>query len=144
MMTTSSITQDQAQALAALIHALRTGWEVPGIVKALSDARDRDDAWALTDAALHAARTATNRTPAVIAMDGPHWTAGKPKIGEAYPIHFERCGIWGHASYPKHNCGACRADGLETERLDQTPRTPAVSATRVREILDATTQGEHA
>jgi hypothetical protein len=144
MMTTSSITPDQARALATLIHELRPDWTIPGISAALWNARDRSDEWTLALTAIRAARTATNRTPAVIAMDGPHWTDGKAKVGDVSPLHFARCTQPGHTSYPAWNCGACRADGLETERLDQAPRTPAVPATRVREILDATTQGEHA
>src|SRR5690606_7256457 len=96
---------------------LRPGWDAPGVLKALSDARTRGTAWQLAHAALHAAEAQTNRTPAIIAMTGDHWTRGRA-LGESNGIHYDRCPIDGHTSYPANNCGACRADTLEAE-----PRT---------------------
>lgn len=107
------ITRDQARALASLVAALRPDWDSPGILKALSDARERGNPFALAHAALYAAETLTNRTPAVIALTGDHWTKGRA-LGESNPIRFDRCPEPGHGSFPAHNCSSCRSEGLES------------------------------
>lgn len=116
---TTSITRPQADALAALIHELRPEWGIPGIVKALHDARDRGDAYAVTVAAIHAASDLANRTPAVIAMPGAHWVKGKAPDSDQ--IRFERCSRPGHTSFPATNCGACRADRIGTDGPSDPP-----------------------
>ncbi|MBM7480150.1 hypothetical protein ACFP63_08795 [Oerskovia jenensis] len=116
------INREQAHALAALVAALRGDWDTPGVLKALSDARDRGDVFRLAHAALYAAETPTNRTPAVIALAGEHWARGRD-VGTG-DTRFDRCDVPGdaHRSYPKGRCGACRADELAAD--DHTP-TPA-------------------
>jgi hypothetical protein len=109
MMTT--ITDTQARALAALVHALRPDWDVPGIRKALWDARRKGSAVELTHAAVEAAVNPDARTPAVIALDGAHWTVARP-WEDAAPAHVERCPQPGHTSYPAWSCGACRAEQI--------------------------------
>lgn len=84
------MTQEQAKMTAALIHSIRPDWDERGIVAALAKALHRADAGLLAIAAMHAALTPTNQTPAVIAMDGPHWqkaegTAPAPKRVVAPP-----------------------------------------------------------
>lgn len=115
----TTITRDQAHALAALLATLRPDWQPPGILKALSDARERADAWSLAHAALHAAQDPKVRTPAVIALAGEHWTKGKA-LGTGDPLHFARCPEDGHSSYPASSCGACKADRIATTA----PRSP--------------------
>lgn len=78
------MTKDQATMTAALVHSIRPDWDERGIVAALAKAVQRGDAALVSIAAIHAARTPTNQTPAVISMDGPHWqkaegTAPAPK-----------------------------------------------------------------
>ncbi|WP_102157688.1 hypothetical protein [Zhihengliuella halotolerans] len=72
------LTKIQAEKLAEFIHLLRDGWDVPGIVHALGTARVKGAAGAVAQAAIRAAIDPTNRTPAVIAMDGKHWRASEP------------------------------------------------------------------
>ena len=67
------MTKEQAVALAKFLRMLRPGWDEAGIVTALGNARLMGTAGDLAIAALAAAGEAKNRTPAVIAMPGPHW-----------------------------------------------------------------------
>jgi len=67
------MTPEQAEKTAELVHTIRPDWDVRGIYAALAKAAERADAGRLAIAALHAAMEPTNRTPAVIAMDGLHW-----------------------------------------------------------------------
>lgn len=67
------ISREQAEALADFITTIRTDWNARGIVKALSDAREKAGAAELARAAIKAAATPTNRTPAVIPLPGAHW-----------------------------------------------------------------------
>lgn len=68
------MTKQQAEALAQFLHMLRPGWEEAGIVAALGNARLMGTAGDLAIAALAAAAEPNNRTPAVIAMPGSHWS----------------------------------------------------------------------
>lgn len=130
----TTITRDQAHALAALLATLRPDWQPPGILKALSDARERSDAWSLAHAALHAAQDPKVRTPAVIALAGEHWTKGKA-LGTADPIRFERCAEPGHSSYRADNCGACRAEAIEQQGEPPPKRTAAPMPDGIRQAL---------
>lgn len=127
-MMTKSITEDPARALAALVTHLRPDWDVPGILKAIYAAKDRGDAFRVAHAALYAAETPTNRTPAVIALAGEHWARGRD-IGTG-DTKFDRCDVPGdaHRSYPKGRCGACRADELAADDRTPTPATPRTAA----------------
>lgn len=139
----SEINREQAHAVAALVAALRPEWDTPGILKALSDARDRGTAWDVAHAALHAAENPRAKTPAIIALAGEHWTKGK-ELGAAEGLRTPRCDVVGHGSYFAHNCGACKADRVEatTALAHQAPRTPPVPTERVRQILAGATRPE--
>lgn len=112
------INEQQARALAAFIATIRDDWGVRGIVKALSDARGKADAAGLAQAAIRAAATPTNRTPAIIAMPGEHWGKG-PKVqngveqAAALARHFETLGLADHHLAGEHderrapNCPKC-------------------------------------
>lgn len=67
------MTPQQAQKTAELVHMIRPDWDVRGIYSALGKAAERTDAGRLILVAVHAAMEPTNRTPAVIPLDGLHW-----------------------------------------------------------------------
>lgn len=70
----SIMSKEQAALLAKFIHeAVRPEWDVAGIVHALGEARTRGPASVVAIAAIVAADTPANRTPAVIPLSGPHW-----------------------------------------------------------------------
>lgn len=74
MAADNRMTKEQAQALAEFLHMLRPGWDTAGIVAALGNARLMGTAGDLAIAAIAAAMDTNNRTPAVIAMPGAHWS----------------------------------------------------------------------
>ncbi|GII98369.1 hypothetical protein CLV28_0694 [Sediminihabitans luteus] len=121
----NEITADGARALAALVSTIRPAWGAAGVLAALADARHRGTAAELAHAAITAATTPEARTPAVIAMDGPHWhTTHHP----ASSTDYDRCTQPGHGSFPAWNCGACRSEDLEGQRPTTPPRAePSVS-----------------
>jgi len=137
-----TMTSKQGHALAALIHELRETWGIPGILPVLKQVADRADAFDIALAALHAARDEKNRTPAVIALPGPHWTKGKA-LGEATSSTYARCPVIGHTSYAAHNCGACAKDDLDPTPTPQT--RVGLEPARVRQILanHSTTDGRN-
>lgn len=118
-MMTESLNPAQAEALATLVRSLRPEWDVPGIKTALWNARDRGTAWDVTHAALYAAGDLSNRTPAIIALAGPHWTRGR-ELGSSDP-RGEKCDQPGHEGKPAHNCSYCIADAKA--RTDDAPPT---------------------
>lgn len=97
-MTEFAMTREEAADLARFIERLRRRlpgdtWHKPGIEDALGRARDRADAPDLAMAAIRAACEPTNRTPAVIGMDGPHWReASRPPRPEQVDSH-DRCSV---------------------------------------------------
>lgn len=85
----------QGQALARFIHELRGDWDVPGIESALGQVHDKAPADVIACAAVRAATVPSNRTPAVIAFDGPHWrtTPDAPRPHFDGPTAAERCSV---------------------------------------------------
>lgn len=84
------------KALAQLVHAIRSDWDVNGIIAALGTAREHgraDDIRAITDAAVAAALDVKNRTPAVIPMNGEHWNARRHTPPRARLDMKRTCGI---------------------------------------------------
>ena len=72
------MTRKDAEHLTALLHAIRPTWDPQGILHALGDVAGRD----LATVVVAAVRAATNpqvKTPAVIAMPGPHWETTAPR-----------------------------------------------------------------
>lgn len=111
-MMMTKLDQRQAQALAAFVNTLRPDWDAQGIYVALGKARDLGDPATVAVAAIRAAATPTNRTPAVIPMQGHHWTttsSSSPTVGAGRE---PRCDVYGHDGYPARNCAGCRADAL--------------------------------
>lgn len=90
------LARHQAQALAAFVHTVRRDWDEAGIVTALGNARLMGDPFDLAVAAVAAARDENNRTPAVIAMPGPHWSHVHVKhksSANTTPPRNQTCGI---------------------------------------------------
>jgi hypothetical protein len=104
------MTRSQAENIAALVAAIRLDWDTAGVLAVLRKLADRDLA-DVARAAITAATDPRNRTPAVIALAGPHWpTAARrewvapppPRLSERCPTHL------GHLD----NCPGCRADQI--------------------------------
>jgi len=147
-MMTGTITDDQARALAYLVSLLRAGrngWDQAGVRAAIHKARMNADAHDLCVAAIRAAQNPTNRTPAVIAMDGPHWRTGGGELTRDLPA--PRCDKPGHTSYPATNCGACRSEALQVDKVlpEPDPDVAAIAsrgADRARRALAAALKEE--
>lgn len=107
------LTRDQAKALTTLLASLRTDWDHAGIMAALGKTRSMGNAMEASLAALQAAATTTNRTPAIIAMHGPHWDApgATPTVG---PGKEPRCTVYGHEFQAARTCTHCRTEHLTT------------------------------
>src|SRR6266540_4793694 len=76
--TEFKLTPEHAKHLTALIGALRPDWDRPGIADAIWRAKDRGNAIEVCAAAIRASAI-SNRTPAIIPMDGNHWRENAPK-----------------------------------------------------------------
>lgn len=104
------INPENAKHLAQVVNGIRPDWELDGIYKALGHAQDKGNLAEITLAAVHAALTPTNRTPAVIAYDGAHWThaptQAKAQTEKPCPVHTPIGPAW--------NCAPCRAEYLGT------------------------------
>lgn len=95
----TEITRHEAREAARLIAQYRSRcagepWDRPGIEDALATARHRADIADLVRAGLRAAAIPTNRTPAVIALDGDHWRgheSAAPRARRVAPT--DRCSI---------------------------------------------------
>lgn len=138
---TFEMTHQEASDLATLVEKLRRRlpgdpWHKPGIEDALARARHRASAPDLACAAIRAAEIPTNRTPAVIGMDGPHWReASKPPRVE--PVNREeRCSICGYSepvcrirhSVADHEF--CVAVATDSKRTSTEATAAAVAALR--------------
>lgn len=88
---TAHMTLAQAKEIARSVHAIRRDWDRPGIEDALGRARFLADAAAVAVAAHRAAANPANRTPAIIALDGPHWRDAEKPPHFAPPPAAERC-----------------------------------------------------
>lgn len=132
------ITAEAADTLASLVQMLRTDWGHPGIYRALERNAPHATGLDLTTVLLHAARTSTNKTPAVIDHPGPHWDAiDTPTNGSASTTHTATarprpCPIPEHAKIDRLavNCPECR-------KLDDFPNT---ITREVYDQLDPTVQ----
>lgn len=89
---TFEMTQPEARALAAYLALVRhrsggPEWHKAGIEDALGKARHLAPSPDLAIAAIKAAREPSNRTPAVIGMEGPHWQAAAIAPHRPYDQH---------------------------------------------------------
>lgn len=100
----NQINREQAHTLAAFAATLRDDWDQPGILKALSDNRERGTVWDLTTATLNAIRDPQAKTPAAIGWD-KHWPT------ETLPRERRYCQEPDHEWY-ELPCRECRAEQL--------------------------------
>lgn len=98
-----TITDQQARAVAYLLHELRPGWGVQSLLT-LIDKHKPHDLGALVIAATTKAMEATCKTPAPIFHPGPHW----PEAARAQLPRPEPCED--HIGQDAHNCRSCWAD----------------------------------
>ncbi len=126
-MMTGTITDDQARALAQLV-ALLSGdkrWDAAGVRSAISKARHKAPAAELAIAAIRCAINPDAKTPAVIGMDGPHWSTGSSVTATDH--RYARCQEPGHSSFPAWNCAACRSERLAAPDEQTAAPTLAIS-----------------
>jgi hypothetical protein len=111
-MTSQDTTHPALTAIAELLHHIRPDWDKPGILTHLDTARLRVGVTpaTLAIAAIHAATNPTNRTPAVIPLDGEHWRnpAVTPHRNVAPPRRADWCPS--HIGEYADNCRGCAAD----------------------------------
>lgn len=122
---TSPLTRSQGDALVALVCSMRRDWDAAGVITAVRQAGAMGGALDVIRAAVEAAGTPTNRTPAIIAMVGPHWSP-RP-LG--HPGRAERCPVEGHSGSILA-CAECRAGAyrLPTDPPDDLDVDPDVVA----------------
>lgn len=102
-------------AIVALAQSIRPKWETPGLRQAIRDSLARDDQPTLAELAYAVLRVAENFavvSPAVIAMDGPHWRLSRR---ESEPPKFMRCpkgcgDFYLPKDAPEHECKARSKD----------------------------------
>lgn len=101
----------EADAIAVLVHQLRPDWDVRGVMAALGQCRDREPA-DVAIAAVKAASDRKNRTPAVIALAGPHWLSADRTTTQTPPALNALCSR--HAKEPQF-CPWCTGKLPEPE-----------------------------
>lgn len=105
------ISREEAVALAELVHLVRPAWDTRAIVAALGAVMHRD----LADTAAAALRCAANpviRKPAVIPLEGDHWSQGPTDKTPVVALKgSDWCPVPGHSGYAAR-CENCRADQL--------------------------------
>lgn len=146
--TYPKLTHPQAKELARFIHQLRPDWDRPGIEHYLGKARDMAPGPDLAVAAIKAATSAHNRTPAVIPMQGDHWRTSSVETAPRRVVApGEYCTTCGQAPDRCRQLAALPDDGHAytpvSSRVDQTTgeiTTPdaASYANRAREVLTTT------
>lgn len=88
-----ALTFQQQQLLTRLLHAFNPEWDINGNDAALGRARDLAPGPDLACAAIRAATTPGNRTPAIIALPGPHWRASSTDPRHTSATAGDRCAI---------------------------------------------------
>jgi hypothetical protein len=98
-----TITDQQARAIAYLLHEIRPDWGVASLVS-LIDKHHDTDLGGLVIAATTKAMEATCQTPAPIFHPGNHWPAkAKARMPKPQPCP-------DHIGEAGHNCRCCQAD----------------------------------
>jgi hypothetical protein len=107
--------------IAAAMNALRPDWRVTSLITFLTKNHATRAYRDLAIAACAVAADPRTTTPQLLNQHGPWWVAAQTAAGSATAIHFERCDVIGHTSFPKANCSACRAENLEGTHPASTP-----------------------
>jgi hypothetical protein len=123
------IDKAQAQALAAFVSRIRPDWDHPGIVAAISRARNLGSAAAVGAALCRLAENLELRTPAILADPGHHWS-GTTVASRQAPVM-----CTDHPAQPRGRCTECAAIAAATDHakgaalvkraLSTAPRPPA-------------------
>lgn len=98
------ITDQQARALAFLLHEIRPDWGVTSLMSLIDKHRDIPDLGPLLMAATTKAMEASCKTPGPIFTPGPHW----PDTIKAILPKPPPCPD--HIGKDAHNCASCWAD----------------------------------
>lgn len=145
-MSWPAINHQQGRTLAKYIHELRPDWDVPGIEYALGQARSMASGPDLAIAAIKAATSAHNRTPAIIGLDGPHWRTNGPEVERRHVVpRGERCSICANPETRCRQLAALADDGhpftpdiaprgqqLDLSSGELMPVDPSAALTRAR------------
>ena len=107
----STMTETQAQALAALIARLRSedgmpAWDNAGIIAKLREAAPTASSWDLARAAINLAENRELRTPAILPNPGPHWLKPDGTKPARRGDHTMRCPDHGE---PYLSCSQCKS-----------------------------------
>lgn len=138
MMSQIEITYQQGQKLAELLHELRSDWDIKGCINFIREARGARPGtcnFDLVVAAIRAAQNPEARTPAVIALEGPHWHNAVPARPGAKPANggLRNNGICERCRYPHPPTEDCDVRRDEIDRDDPTyiaNRKAAIAAAR--------------
>lgn len=119
-------TQNQIQAIAAAMHALRNDWPARSLATFLEKHfADRPFADLAVAGAIVALDERT-KTPQLLLEHGHWWEAAYAARGDGTTdasASAPRCPESGHGAYLAHNCGACKADRY-AEAAKNAPKTP--------------------
>lgn len=107
------INHRQAKALAAFVHTIRDDWGVEGILTAIGRVRDEAPIDVVTGWAVRAALEPSNRTPAIIAMAGPHREPPPRQSRTSFNIP---CPLHPGETLP---CGRCAHEAASVEGREQ-------------------------
>jgi len=136
-------THDEIQRIAAAMHALRPEWNPRSLATFLERHHAARAYRDLATAACIVATDPRTKTPQLLNEHGPWWAATQIVFtGKTDPLHFPRCTVDGHRSYPAANCGACRSETLAADEHRTAPEPvnvgpgPELARTALRTALD--------
>jgi hypothetical protein len=140
----AALSTKQQFALSKFLNSLNEEWDIPGIEAALGRAREMAPGPELACAAIRASVTVGNRTPAVIALPGPHWRPGVATVRMPNVPSGTRCTV---CSHPESMCRALFDDSdhkfmsvTEAIRRGLDVETKAAVAAEIRQTMRARQQ----
>lgn len=114
-------TRDEIQRIAKAMNALRPDWRVDSLVTFLQANHGTRPYRDLATAAAVVATDPGTKTPELLNRHGAWWSAAQAAFASGATAvtnyRFERCPIPGHTSYPATNCGACRSEALQVDKV---------------------------
>lgn len=110
------ITENQAKALAVMLHEIRPRWSAPAMVKVFERNHSHPAAFVdIAAAAVSAARDPKVETPGLIFTDARFWPAEvKARLPKPPPCKL-------HIGEAAHNCRCCAADRKAEPPLEAVP-----------------------
>src|SRR5690554_2089445 len=122
-----SLSRTEIERLAAMANALRPDWPVRSLCTWLNADHARRPYRDVAVALAYVATDPATQMPKRMNEAGPWWAAVRGATEDGKPLHYARCEVDGHRSYPASSCGACRADQMAAD--DTTPTTPLTALT---------------